>query len=319
MHQQKDNSLVPGLIPVMLMAYDHEGGVDTGALERLTDFYLEAGSSGLFTNCYSTEMYQLTQRERLLNARHIVSYVKGRVPIVAVGTFFTTMAENIDAIRQMYDTGVDAVIIVSSKIVTADESDALFMERLDAIFSATGDIPLGIYECPMPYRRIVSADIYKQLLPYGRITYHKDTSCNTDSIRSKLDVLKGSAVGLYEAHMPNVVASLQLGAAGLSAIAGNYYPEVLHWLCQHYSDPDKQDDVRFLEAEFARVDPLIHEAYPVSAKYFLQRRGLDIGLKSRFYTETLTRQQKRNLDELLETVYQWCHRLSIPLSYKAVI
>lgn len=305
------NGMEKGLIPVMLMSYTSDGQIDFDGLERLTAFYLEAGCSGLFTNCYSTEMYELTQKERILNARHIVSLANGRVPVVAVGTFAETTIENIELIKEMYDTGVNAVIIISSKIVKAEESDEVFMRRLEKIMAATEGIPLGIYECPFPYKRIMSPEIYKALLPHGRIKYHKDTSCDMNSVRAKLNLIKDSPIKFYEAHMPNALTSLQSGASGLSAIAGNYYPEVLSWLCKYYDDPYKQEDVRFMESEFARVDPLLHDAYHVAVKYFLQLRGVKIKLKSRRYNAPLTRQQERNLEELLETFYQWCDRLSI--------
>ncbi|MEJ7736973.1 MAG: dihydrodipicolinate synthase family protein [Chitinophagaceae bacterium] len=316
MNPVKNTNSIKELIPVMLMAYKENGNIDFNGLERLTDFYLEAGSSGLFTNCYSTEMYELTPEERILNAKHIVCYVNGKVPVVAVGTFAETTDENVELIKQMYDTGVDAVIMVSSKMVKQEESDDIFYNRLEAILSRTDHIPLGIYECPVPYKRIVSPQIYEKLIPSGRITYHKDTSCNMDSVRSKLNVLQGTAIKFYEAHMPQAIASLRSGASGISAIAGNYYPEILNWICKNYNDSYKQEDIKFMEIEFERVDPLIHEAYPVSAKYFLQLRGLNITSKSRWYKDALNKEQKHNVEYLLHTFYQWCDRLSIAVNNK---
>ncbi len=306
-------------IPVMLMAYKENGSIDFNGLERLTDFYIQAGSSGLFTNCYSTEMYKLTQEERILNAKHIVRYANGRVPVIAVGTFAETTNENVEMIKRMYDTGVNTVIIVSSKIVKRNESDDIFFNRLEAILSRTDSIPLGIYECPVPYKRIVSPKVYERLLSSGRINYHKDTSCNMDSVRSKLDVLQGTSIKFYEAHMPHAIASLRLGASGISAIAGNYFPEILSWMCENYDHPDKQEDINFMESEFVRIDALIHEAYPVSAKYFLQLRGLNITSRSRWYRHALTGEQKQNIESLLQIFHQWCDRLSITVDRKLQI
>jgi 4-hydroxy-tetrahydrodipicolinate synthase len=316
MNLKINNHKMKEFIPVMLMAYQENGSIDFNGLERLTDFYIQAGSSGLFTNCYSTEMYELTQEERILNAKHVVKCAKGRVPVIAVGTFAETIDENVEMIRQMFDTGVNTVIIVSSKIVKQHEGNDIFLNRLKKILAQTDSIPLGIYECPVPYKRIVSPEIYEKLLSYGRITYHKDTSCNMNSVSSKLDVLKGTPIKFFEAHMPHAIASLRLGASGISAIAGNYFPEILSWICENYDNPDKQEDISFIEAEFARIDALIHEAYPVSAKYFLQLRGLNISPISRWYKKELTTTQKENLESLLETFYKWCDRLSITVEKK---
>ena len=34
---------------------------------------------------------------------------------------------------------------------------------------------------------------------------------------------------------------LQAGAKGLSSIAGNFYPEVMVWLCDHATDPAQHE------------------------------------------------------------------------------
>jgi 4-hydroxy-tetrahydrodipicolinate synthase len=59
------------------------------------------------------------------------------------------------------------------------------------------------------------------------------------------------------------------------------------------------------------VDPVIHEAYPMSAKYFLQRRGLPIRTISRAYALELTPMQKHALDAIYARFLGWCERLGI--------
>ncbi|HEY4208260.1 MAG TPA: dihydrodipicolinate synthase family protein, partial [Puia sp.] len=168
-------------------------------------------------------------------------------------------------------------------------------------------------ECPAPYKRIISPDVFKTLLDTGRLVYHKDTSIDLEKVRAKLDVLKGSNAKLefFDAHTPNAMYSLQMGARGMSSISGNFYPEVLVWMCDHATDPDRQEDVRWLQGELSRVDPLIHVAYPQSAKYFLQKRGLPVRTISRAHALELTLEQKRTLDDIYESFLGWCEKLGI--------
>jgi 4-hydroxy-tetrahydrodipicolinate synthase len=105
--------------------------------------------------------------------------------------------------------------------------------------------------------------------------------------------------------------SLQMGARGMSSISGNFYPEVLVWMCNHANDPAKQADVQWLQSELTRVDPLIHQAYPMSAKYFLQLRGLPVRTISRAYVQELTPAQKDVLNGIKDSFTQWCSRLNI--------
>lgn len=52
-------------IPVMLTSFKDSGKIDFNELTELTEFYLKSGASGLFSNCLSSEMFELTEQERL--------------------------------------------------------------------------------------------------------------------------------------------------------------------------------------------------------------------------------------------------------------
>jgi 4-hydroxy-tetrahydrodipicolinate synthase len=67
------------------------------------------------------------------------------------------------------------------------------------------------------------------------------------------------------------------------------------------------------------VDPLIHDAYPMSAKYFLQKRGLPVRTISRATAFQLTPEQKSTLDDIYKSFLDWCERLEIkPVSAGAL-
>ena len=305
----KSTPLPQGLIPVMLMPFTNQNRIDVEGLEHLTEFYLRAGAAGLFANCLSTEMYYLSDQERLNHTRQVVEQTKGRVPVVASGTFGGTLQQQATFIQQMYDTGVDAVILITNQLVLPDESDDVFLSRLHDLFRLTGTIPLGLYECPLPYKRLVSVPVLEDILATGRVIYHKDTSCSVPDVTQKMAVLRGHEFGFYDAHVPNALASLRLGARGLSAIAGNFFPEIVVWLCNNFDDPNQQEQVEWLQSELTRTNALIHTNYPVSAKYVLQRRGLPISLHSRSYPHGLSSEQRRAFDALGETVEEWRKRL----------
>ena len=72
-------------VPVMITPFNLKAKVDLDAVSRLVDFYLAAGVKGLFANCLSSEMYSITEDERLELTRHIVRYVRGRVPGSGIG------------------------------------------------------------------------------------------------------------------------------------------------------------------------------------------------------------------------------------------
>ncbi|MDQ0106735.1 4-hydroxy-tetrahydrodipicolinate synthase [Chitinophaga terrae (ex Kim and Jung 2007)] len=298
-------------VPVMITPFNLKARIDLGMVEALVDFYLEAGVKGFFANCLSSEMYSISEDERLELTQHVVRYVNGRVPVVATGSFGLTINDKAEFTKKIYDTGVDSVIMITGHFANVDEPDDILLERFDQMFSLTGDIPLGLYECPAPYKRIITPAILKTLLATNRLIYHKDTSCNVEQVKAKLDVVKGSRLEFYDAHTPNAVASMQMGAAGMSSISGNFYPEILVWLCKNVLEEDKQEDVRWIQSELQRVDPLIHIAYPMSAKYFLQQRGFPVRTISRAHALELTPEQKQTLQQIHRDFLGWCERLQI--------
>lgn len=301
-------------IPVMITPFNLKAKVDFDALKSLIEFYLAAGVKGLFANCLSSEMFSITEDEMLEITKQIVKQVKGRVPIVATGSFGLTIKDKACFIKKIYDTGIDAAILVTGHFANVDDDDELLFRNFEKIFSLTGNIPLGTYECPAPYKRTISTGLWKRLLEADRLIYHKDTSIEQDQVKVKLDILKSmgnNSMEFYDAHSPNAMFSLQNGAKGMSSISGNFYPEILVWMCNNATNPEKQEDVKWLQSEITRVDPLIHQAYPMSAKYFLQKRGLPVRTISRAFVLELTPRQKKTLDGVYTDFVGWCDRLGM--------
>ncbi|HEU4554589.1 MAG TPA: dihydrodipicolinate synthase family protein [Chitinophaga sp.] len=298
-------------VPVMITPFNLKAKIDLDMVEQLIDFYLAAGVKGFFANCLSSEMYSISEDERLELTRHVVRYVNGRVPVVATGSFGLTIKDKALFTQKIYDTGVNSVIMITGHFANIDEPDNILLQRFEELFSLTGNIPLGLYECPAPYKRVITPEILKTLLATNRLIYHKDTSCNVEQVQAKLAVTAGSRLEFYDAHTPNAVASMQMGAAGMSSISGNFYPEILVWLCNHVNDESRQEDVRWIQSELQRVDPLIHIAYPLSAKYFLQLRGIPVRTISRAHALELTPEQKQTLQQIHRDFERWCGRLQV--------
>lgn len=308
-------------VPVMITPFNLKAKVDLDTVSRLVDFYLAAGVKGLFANCLSSEMYSISEDERLELTRHIVKQVRGRVPVVATGSFGLTISDKADFTKKIYDTGIDAVILITGHYANVDESDEVLLSNFDKMFRLTPGIPLGVYECPAPYKRILTTGVFKKLLETDRLVYHKDTSIDLEKVKAKLELTRNNnRLEFFDAHTPNAMYSLQMGAKGMSSISGNFYPEILVWMCNNATHPEKKEEVEWLQSELTRVDPLIHIAYPMSAKYFLRKRGLPVRTISRAHALELTPQQKQTLDEIHADFLGWCRRLHIePVNVEEIL
>src|SRR5690606_26675553 len=275
--------------------------IDYDALGQLVDFYLESGAGGLFANCLSSEMYQLSVDEMVDSVNYIVQRVNGRVPIVATGSFGETMVEQAENVKKIYSTGVSAIILISGLLAKEEDSEEIFRKNVYELLDLTGDIPVGFYECPVPYKRIISPELLGELVATGRVKYHKDTCLDIANVRQKIaNTQTEPSFGLYDAYMVHAVESLKAGSAGLSCIQGNYFPELVVWLCNNYANTERQAEVVKVQEFFATNMDVMHDTYPASAKYTLGQRGLDIGLSCRNGSVLPNKETEKQLELLLQ-------------------
>jgi 4-hydroxy-tetrahydrodipicolinate synthase len=143
------------------------------------------------------------------------------------------------------------------------------------------------------------------------VVYHKDTTLDLEKIKVKLDMCKDTNLEFYDAHTPNAMYSLEMGARGMSCIAGNFYPEIFVWMCDHIGEPQYAEQIKWLQSELTRADVIISQAYPLSAKYFLKKRGVPIELICRNNNSSLTQEQKQTLDQVHASLMGWHERLGI--------
>jgi 4-hydroxy-tetrahydrodipicolinate synthase len=296
--------LAKGLWPVMISPMHTNGKLDYTGLEQLCHFYIQAGAAGLFANCLSSEMYQLSPTERLQLTKATVAFAQNKIPVIATGSFSKNIDKCADFVKKIYDCGVEAVVIVTNFLATATETEAVVKRNIEKIMAATGTIPLGTYECPLPYKRLLSAELLGWLAQSGRFLYHKDTSCNVAALQAKAKATKGTVLALFNADTTTAMASLEAGFQGLSPISANFYPELYSYLLKEYFANGRSQKLDNLQAVLTMMDRVSHSFYPYSAKLFLQRRGLSITAFSRIYCDALQNVDDLRLDALMET-FAW--------------
>lgn len=298
-------------IPVMLTPFTEAGEIDFDGLTELTEHYLRAGAKGLFANCLSSEMYELSEDERLQLIRHVLKVADGRVPVVATGTFERNIPAQAAFIKKVHELGTEAVIVITSMMAEADEDDEVLNRNMHELIRLTDNVPLGFYECPRPYKRLLSASQLQSFVETGRIKYHKDTCLDIVQVREKIAACAGYEFGLYDAYMVNAVASMSAGAAGLSCIQGNYFPALVVWLCDNYDRTDISDEINAVEKFFSTNMDVMHDYYPFSAKYCLQKQGLKISTICRTIGAEMTPEILEKFDQLMEDYQHISHKISL--------
>src|SRR5690606_34557124 len=125
--------------------FKQDKSVDWNALDALTDWYLESGADGMFPCCASSEVWTLSEEERLqVTAR--VAKRAGKVPVVSAGLPSWEIKTVVPYVKRLMDTGAHAAILMTNQVAAQAEPDSLWRDRVEAILEATGDVPFGAYE-----------------------------------------------------------------------------------------------------------------------------------------------------------------------------
>ena len=274
-------NIVNGVYPTMITPFTADGMVDYEAANRIVKWYLEHNCDGIFAVCQSSEMFFLSLDERIKLAKTVVEEAEGKIPVVASGHCSDSLDEQIKEITEISKTGIDAFVLVSNRFDMHNWGDEEWFKNAKYVLDRIDpNLPLGIYECPTPYKRLLSDDIIKWCVESGRFKFIKDTCCDPDLLVKRADMLKGTDLKLFNANAQTTLHSLKAGCAGYSGIMANFHPDVVVWLCKNYEKyPEVAERVQEFFSMYAFTE-CMH--YPITAKYHMNLVGVPMELDTRW-------------------------------------
>lgn len=268
-----------GVYPTMITPYTTDNKIDYNAVEQLMHWYKERGVDGIFAICQSSEIFFLSFEERLELLRFIMSHKPDGMTIIASGHTADELDTQLYEANKFIECGIDAYVFIANRFAKADESDDVLLKNMEYVANGLPEIGLGVYECPYPYKRVLTPYVLKKMAETGKYQFLKDTCCNIDLIKEKLEAVKGSELKIYNANSATLLDSLKLGCAGFSGVMANFHPELYSELCKIYkTEPAKAEKIQNFVGFFSVAEC---QCYPVNAKYYLSLEGLDINIDSR--------------------------------------
>ena len=268
-----------GVFPTMITPYTADDRIDYNAVLQLLEWYYKKGVRAIFAICQSSEIFFLSFEERLALLQFIMRNKPTDMTVVASGH----TAADFDVMRReaeaFIETGIDGYVFIANRFAAAEESDEILTERMLTAADALPEIPLGVYECPYPYKRTLTPGVLSALAENGRFRFLKDTCCDLKQIEQKLRAVSGSELKIFNANSATLLPSLRMGCAGFSGVMANFHPELYVKLCDIYrTDPEK---AALIQAMIGTLSMAECQCYPVNAKYYLSLEGLEINIDSR--------------------------------------
>lgn len=300
------SKIASGIYPVMITPFTADNQVDYEAVDQMMEFYARGGCQGVFAVCQSSEMFCLTEEERVKLAARVVKAAAGRMCVVASGHISDRMEDQIRELRRVSETGVDAVVMISNRLAGKDEPDEVLIQNMHRILDAIPGVTFGMYECPYPYKRLLTPKVLEAMAETGRFTFIKDTCCDADLITRRIALLHGR-IQLFNANCATALETLQSGADGFSGIMANFHPDLLVWMYENYrQQPEKARQLSAMLSVMSMAEGCQH---PIGAKYHMNLVGVPMELRCRVKNadcfDKMNRHTIEDLKTMEEVVRQW--------------
>lgn len=298
-----------GVYPTMITPYRKNGEVDDTAVEALTEWYWKRGCDGIFADCQSSEIQFLTLEERVNILHTVMQKVhalaeqdpsRPRMTVVASGHVSDGFEDQVRELNAIAAEKPDALILISNRMDIANTSDEAWIADTGRLIAELpAEMPLGIYECPKPYKRLLSGKMLRWCVENGRFYFVKDTCCDADLIRSRLNICKGSHLKLFNANAQTLLETARAGVYGYCGVMANFHPDLYSRLLRGDLD---SSDASLLQDFLGLAATIEGQTYPCCAKYYLNRfEGVAMEPDARSAdVRNLTAYQKSCVDQLAE-------------------
>lgn len=273
------------ILTTMITPYKADGSIDFDTAEKYVGWYYENRLDGIFAVCQSSEIFYLSLEERVELNRRVYKKAKEldkNFLVVSSGNISDTLEEQAEELNAIYESGTDALILITNRLDINNEGDDVFIANAEKLIAKLPpNAKLGLYECPYPYKRLVTPKILDWCLSTGRFYYMKDTCCDAAIIAERAKQLKGSHFKLLNANCQTLLETMRSGADGYCGIMCNFHPKLYAWLRDNYKS-EKADLVQSITGTFGFTE--VGLPYPLTAKYHMNLCGIK--------TENIARNRK---------------------------
>lgn len=287
---------IRGIIPPMITPFDEDERVDVKALQKMTNYLIEAGVHGVFPLGSTGEGYGLGFDEKRKVIETVLEATNKRVPVYA-GTGAITTKESVQLTKMATRIGVDALSVVTPYFISPNQEE--LYEHYKAIAAST-DLPIILYNNPGRTGVSLCIDLIIRLSHIDNIVGIKDSSGDMSQAAEIVRRTKGN-FAVLAGRDTLIYGFLAYGAHGSVAATANIVPELVVSIYELYQKGEFQ---AALEAQF-KLAPLRNAfslgSFPVIMKEALKLRGIGMGntLKP---IRPLTTEAREKLKKILKEI-----------------
>ena len=296
----------------MITPYKKDGSIDFETAKKYVDFYFENQLTGIFAVCQSSEIFFLSLEERVALNRMVYARAKEleresgrRFTVVSSGHVSDTLEGQAEELNAIWETGTDALILITNRLDLHNEGDDVFIRNAEKLIGMLPkDAKLGLYECPYPYKRLVTPKILDWCLSTGRFYYMKDTCSDVEMIAERCKQVAGTQFQLLNANCQNLLDSLRAGAQGYCGVMCNYHPRLYAALITEFEKGSPlADTIQNFIGNLGFTE--VGLPYPLTAKYHMGLCGMPSADLTRNRVGEFMNAQARGCIEQMKRATDW--------------
>jgi 4-hydroxy-tetrahydrodipicolinate synthase len=284
----------------MITPFTDNNKIDYKAVKYLTEWYISRGCDGIFAVCQSSEMFFLSEQEKLDLARAVKDAAAGRVRVIASGHTADDKSKQIEELGHMAETGVDAVVLVSNRLAKQNEYESVFRNNFNDILRQLPNTAFGMYECPYPYLRLLTTEFLADSAAKQHLVFLKDVSCAQGIQRERIEAVCGTELALFNANTATLLDSLIAGYDGYNGVMANFHIDIYKWMYMHFRE---QPELAREVSDFLTLAAVCEaRAYPVNAKFHCNQTGIPMSIQTRSRDKNILNENARHeIESLIRT------------------
>jgi 4-hydroxy-tetrahydrodipicolinate synthase len=148
-----------GVYPIAATPFNADMSIDYGSVDRLTEFYQDAGATGMTILGILGEAQKLEPEESLTIARRVIA--RSRVPVV-VGVSNPSFVAMRRLAREVMDAGAAGVMLAPASHLRSDEQIATYFNH--AVEAIGPDVPWALQDYPLTLSVILSVPMISRIM-----------------------------------------------------------------------------------------------------------------------------------------------------------
>jgi len=242
--------------------------VDYESLERLIEWQLASGVSGLVV-CGSTgEAMTLSDEEKIAVIKRSMEIVRGRVPVIA-GTGTNCTHDTIAFTKRVKDLKVDGALVVAPYYNKPTQEGLFEHFRLAA---AEGGLPVVVYNIPGRSVVEISIETFAKLKRVPGIVAVKHSVDSASRLVELADAV-GDKLAILAGDDPITYAVMSVGGKGVISASGTVIPKEMAAITSAGLKGDLRGSFEAQKRAMPLIKALFMETNPIPAKAALKILG----------------------------------------------